>query len=132
MSGGLAGSKGFGSAGESCGRADAKHFFPTRPRKRSYAVQSTVNDKAGHFVDDMLEIKFSDAVALHIGSGIQEIDGVGNSVLDGKFDGIHFVAEGFVDRLRIFDDASAELGREVIVIDEIFSLFGIVVNGSDI
>ena len=100
--------------------------------KRSRAVQSAVNDESGHFVHDVLEIKFGDALALHIGSGIQEIDGVGHAVLDGEFDGVHFVAEGFIDGLGILDDASAELGGEVIVIDEIFSFFGIVVNGGDI
>ena len=73
-------------------------------------MECAVNHKTRHFVDDMLEIKFGDAVAFHIGRGIQEIDRVGNSILHGKFDGIHFIAEGFVDGLRVFHDASAKFG----------------------
>ncbi len=80
----------------------------------------------------MLEIEFGDAVALHIRSGIQEIDGVGHAVLDGKLDGVHFIAESFVDGLRVLDDAGAELGGQVIVVDEIFPLLWIVVNGGDV
>ena len=92
-------------------------------------MQGAVDDQAGHFVDDVFEIKFGDAVALEIRSGIQEIDGVGDSVLDREFDGVHLVAEGLVDRLRVFHDTRAELGRQIVMIDEVLALLGIVVNG---
>ena len=66
------------------------------------------------FSTTVFEIKFGDAVAFEIGCGIQKIDCVGHAVLDGEFDGVHFVAERLIDGLRIFDDARAELGRKII------------------
>src|SRR5258708_18831289 len=58
----------------------SEHFFPTRPGVGDVAVQSAVDDQLGHFFYDVLEIKFGDAVALHIRGGIEEINGVGNFV----------------------------------------------------
>src|SRR6266849_4136549 len=80
----------------------------------------------------MFEIELGDAVALHIGSGIEEIDGVGDLVLDGEFDGVHFVAERLVDGLRVFDDARAELFGKIFVLDEVAALLGIVADRSDV
>src|SRR5260370_1511090 len=80
----------------------------------------------------MFEIELGDAVALHIRSGIEEIDGVGDLVLDGELDGVHFVAEGQVDGLRVFDDARGERVGKIFVFDEVAALVGIVADGSDV
>src|SRR4029077_2889074 len=81
---------------------------------------------------DMLEVELGDAVALHIRSGIEEIDGVRDLVLDGELDGVHFVAEGLVDGLRVFDDARTELFGKIFVLDEVAALLGIVADGRDV
>src|SRR6202041_4065868 len=80
-------------SGETACCADTEHFFPPRPGIRHVALESAVDDQLGHLFDDMPEIKFRDAVALKVGSGIQEIDGVGNPLLDCELDRIHLVAE---------------------------------------
>src|SRR3984957_20140960 len=96
-------------SGETACRSDAQHFFPARPGIRQVALESTVDDQIGHLFDDVAEIKFRDAVALKVGSGIQEIDGVGHALLDCELDRIHLVAERLIDCLRIFHDARTQL-----------------------
>src|ERR1700722_6585584 len=96
-------------SGETACCADTEHFFPARPGIRHVALESAVDDQLGHLFDDMPEIKFRDAVALKIGSGIQEIDGVGHALLDCELDRIHLVAERLIDCLRIFHDARTQL-----------------------
>ena len=51
-------------------------------------MHSAVDDQTGHLVDDVLEIKLGNAVAFEVGSRIQEIDCVRNSVFDRKLNGI--------------------------------------------
>src|SRR5580704_3344456 len=97
----------FWRTGETAGTADSKHLFPPRPCICGRAVQRAIDHKTSHAVYHMLEIKFGDAVALEIGRRIQEVDGVWHTLLDRKFDGVHFVPEGLVDALRVAHHALA-------------------------
>ena len=81
---------------------------------------------------ELREIEFGDAVALEIGGGVEEVNGVRDAIFDGEFDGVHFVAESLIDGLRVEDDAGAEFGGEVVVFDKIAALFGIVDDGKNI
>src|SRR5437870_1124909 len=117
---------------ESRGYSDAEHLFPTRPGTRSLAVQGPVDHQPGHFFHHMLEIEFRDAGALEIRRGIQKVDGVGHPAFDGELDGVHFVAQRLVDRLRIFHHARAELRRQVLMVDQVFAFLGIIVDGDDV
>src|SRR5579862_4712694 len=65
--GGLAERRG---CGEPACRTDAEHFFPARPGIRYVAFESAVDYELGHLFDDIPEIKFRDAVALKVGSGV--------------------------------------------------------------
>src|SRR5260370_14730217 len=112
--------------------ADAEHLFPARPRIRSLAVQRAVNHQPRHFLYDLFEIEFRDAVALEIRRWIQEVDGVGHPVLDGELDGVHFVAQRLVDGLRLFHDARADVWRQVLMVDKVPAFFWIIVNGNNV
>src|SRR3984957_8044774 len=79
-------------SGETACCADTEPFFLTRPGIRHRARGSAGGDQLAHRFDNMPEIKFRDAVALKIGSGIQEIDGVGHALLDCELDRIHLVS----------------------------------------
>src|SRR5579862_1561886 len=59
-----------GRSGETACCSDTEHFFPARPGIRYVAFESAVDDQLGHLFDDMPEIKFRDAVALKVGSGV--------------------------------------------------------------
>ena len=114
------------------GGANAEHFFPARPGIGRIAAQSAVNHEAGHAIHYMREIKFGDAVALEIGRGIQEVNGVRDAIFDGEFDGVHFVAQRLIDGLRVAHDARAEFGGKIVVLHKIAALFGIVDDGKNI
>ena len=79
-----------------------------------------------------VEVVRRDAVALEVGRRVQEIDGVRHAVLHGELDRVHLVAERGVQRLRVADDARAELGREIGVIDEVAALARIVGDRHDV
>src|SRR6202012_4236471 len=70
------------SANESIRCAEAEHLLPARPGIRNISVERAIDDEMRHLLDDMLEIKFGDAIALEVGRGIQEVDGPGHAVFD--------------------------------------------------
>src|SRR5262249_31770884 len=94
---------------KSRGRADPDHFFPTWPGIGGSACQRAIDHQSGHLLDDMLEIKLRNTVALEVRCGIQEVDGIWHSILDRKLNRVHFVAQCLIDRLRILDDACSQL-----------------------
>ncbi len=57
-----------------------------------------LDGEIGHVLDDPLEVFRADRVEVGVGGGIHEVDGVGDSVFYGKFDGIEVVSQSFAER----------------------------------
>ena len=83
------------------------------------AVERAIDHELRHLLDHHVEVERRDAIALEVGRRVQEVDRVGHAVLDRELDRVHLVAERQVDRLRVADDARAELGGQVLVLDEV-------------
>ena len=93
-------------------------------RRRTRAV----DDELRHACRGRHRSSAGDAVALEVGRRVQEVDRVGHAVLDRELDRVHLVAERLVDRLRVADDAVAELRRQIRVVDDVAPLARIVVR----
>src|SRR6266487_1470993 len=64
------------------GGAESSHLRPPRPRVLWRAVQRPVDHEVGHPLHDHIEVERRDAVALEVRRRVQEVDRVGNAVLD--------------------------------------------------
>src|SRR5579863_5490209 len=93
----------FGRTNKSAGGADVQHFFPPWPGTRSGSLQRAVHHQPSHLVHNVIEIKFSNAIALEIRRCVEKVNRVRNAMLDLKLDRVHLVAEGLIDSLRVFD-----------------------------
>ena len=60
------------------------------------------NCQVGYFFDDPVEIGLAYGMEVGVGSGVHEVDGVGDAVFDSEFDSIEVVAERSAERQRIF------------------------------
>src|SRR2546430_10912830 len=93
----------------STGLAHADHLRPARPTLLRLAVERAIDDELRHLLNRNLEIVRRDAVALEVGRRVEKIDRVRHAVLYGELDRVHLVAERGVQRLRVANDARAEL-----------------------
>ena len=89
------------------------------------------NNHVGHVLDHPIKIKGGKRVDIHIGSGVHEVDGVGNAIADSPLEGIHIVPQGTHKLERILDDATTEFGAEMVVLNIVFSLARIVLDGQN-
>ena len=60
------------------------------------------------FAHDPVEVSLTYGVEVGVGGGIHEVDGVGDAVFDGEFDGVEIVAEGAAECEGVFLDALEE------------------------
>ena len=60
------------------------------------------NCQVGYFFDDPVEIGLAYGMEVGVGSGVHEVDGVGDAVFDSEFDSIEVVAERSAEGQRIF------------------------------
>ena len=69
--------------------------------------------EVGYFADDPVEVGLAYGVQVCVGGGIHEVDGVGDAVFDGEFDGVEVVAEGLAELQGVLLDALEELPEPI-------------------
>ena len=76
----------------------------------------------GHVLHRPLEVVRRERVDVHVRRRIHEVDRVRHAVAHRPLERVHVVAERAHERQRILDDARAELGRQMLVLDEVLAL----------
>src|SRR6266571_3833422 len=84
-----------------------------------------------HVLDHPIEVKWGQRVDIHVGSGVHEVDGVGNAVANGPLERIHIVPQGAHELQCIINDAATEFRTEMLVLNVIFALAWIVLDRHD-
>ena len=73
--------------------------------------------EVGDLLDDPVEVGLANGMEIGVGRGVHEVDGVGDAVLYGEFDGVEVVAERPAELERILLDACEQffiVGRWVL------------------
>jgi hypothetical protein len=90
------------------GRAATTLYLPSWPRIRSIAIQARSMTRRSHLIDDVLEIKFGDAVAFEVRGQDSEIDCVKIPSLTAN--SMVFIVPSLIDGLGVFNDRAPSSG----------------------